>query len=201
MVDNVETLANVPLILLNGPEWYAGLGPEKNGGPKLYCVSGHVKRPGVYEADMNITLRELIEDRAVSGQVMAGNLAAPLLFGDPASAKETLASARAIPDFASSDPQFGKGTRSNVACPAASKVGTVALNTPVLPAGTLTGNVYVGQQLSRDDEECRDARDDCAAGNVADVFLVVREDQDADDRDVGGEGAVDGVLSVCGEAA
>ena len=63
-VNNVETLANVPLILVNGAEWYAGLGPEKNSGPKLYCVSGHVKRPGVYEADMSVTLRELIEDRA-----------------------------------------------------------------------------------------------------------------------------------------
>src|SRR6186713_867162 len=63
-VNNVETLCNVPLVLLNGPEWFAGLGPEKNGGPKLYCVSGHVRRPGVYEASMNITLRELIEAHA-----------------------------------------------------------------------------------------------------------------------------------------
>src|SRR5499426_1208728 len=63
-VNNVETLCNVPLIVSKGPEWYARLGPEKNGGPKLYCVSGHVRRPGVYEASMNITLRELIEDRA-----------------------------------------------------------------------------------------------------------------------------------------
>ena len=60
-VNNVETLANVPLILRNGAEWFAALGPEKNGGPKLYCVSGHVRRPGVYEASMNITLRELID--------------------------------------------------------------------------------------------------------------------------------------------
>ncbi len=63
-VNNVETLCNVPLIVANGPEWYAALGPEKNGGPKLYCVSGHVRRPGVYEASMNVTLRELIEERA-----------------------------------------------------------------------------------------------------------------------------------------
>jgi NADH-quinone oxidoreductase subunit F len=63
-VNNVETLSNVPLIVRIGPEAYAALGPEKNGGPKLYCVSGHVKRPGVYEASMHITLRELIEDRA-----------------------------------------------------------------------------------------------------------------------------------------
>jgi NADH-quinone oxidoreductase subunit F len=59
-VNNVETLCNVPLIVLDGPEWFAGLGPEKNGGPKLYCISGHVKRPGVYEASMHTTLRELI---------------------------------------------------------------------------------------------------------------------------------------------
>jgi NADH-quinone oxidoreductase subunit F len=63
-VNNVETLCNVPVIVANGPEWYAALGPEKNGGPKLYCVSGHVKRPGVYEASMNVTLRELIDGYA-----------------------------------------------------------------------------------------------------------------------------------------
>ena len=63
-VNNVETLCNVPLIVANGPEWYAALGPEKNGGPKLYCVSGHVRRPGVYEASMHVTLRALIEDYA-----------------------------------------------------------------------------------------------------------------------------------------
>ena len=59
-VNNVETLCNVPLIVLNGPEWFAGLGPEKNGGPKLFCISGHVKRPGTYEASMHTTLRDLI---------------------------------------------------------------------------------------------------------------------------------------------
>ncbi len=63
-VNNVETLCNVPLIVLNGPEWFTAIGPEKNGGPKLFCISGHVKRPGVYEAAMDTTLRELIYDRA-----------------------------------------------------------------------------------------------------------------------------------------
>jgi len=63
-VNNVETLANVPLILKNGADWYTALGPDKNGGPKLYCVSGHVRRPGVYEASMNVTLRELIDGHA-----------------------------------------------------------------------------------------------------------------------------------------
>jgi hypothetical protein len=46
--------------------------------------------------------------------------------------------------------QFGKGTRNPIACPAGSKIGTVAIDTPPLPDGTLTGNVYLGQQLSRD---------------------------------------------------
>jgi NADH-quinone oxidoreductase subunit F len=63
-VNNVETLANVPIILMKGAEWYSTLGPEKNGGPKLFCISGHVKRPGVYEAPMTVTLGELINERA-----------------------------------------------------------------------------------------------------------------------------------------
>jgi NADH-quinone oxidoreductase subunit F len=63
-VNNVETLSNVPIILTKGADWFAKLGPEKNGGPKLFCVSGHVKRPGVFEAPMTITLGELINDRA-----------------------------------------------------------------------------------------------------------------------------------------
>ncbi len=64
VVNNVETLCNVPCIILNGAEWYASLGVEKNTGPKLFCLSGHVKCPGVYEATMKTTLRELIYDYA-----------------------------------------------------------------------------------------------------------------------------------------
>src|SRR5512139_1073975 len=63
-VNNVETLCNVPVIMTRGAEWYASLGPEKNGGPKLFCVSGHVKNPGVFEAPMKVTLKELIFDYA-----------------------------------------------------------------------------------------------------------------------------------------
>jgi NADH-quinone oxidoreductase subunit F len=59
-VNNVETLCNVPLIFLKGVDWFTAIGPEKNGGPKLFCVSGHVARPGVYEATMKTTLKELI---------------------------------------------------------------------------------------------------------------------------------------------
>ncbi|MEI6668558.1 MAG: NADH-quinone oxidoreductase subunit NuoF [Acidobacteriota bacterium] len=64
VINNVETLANVPAIITRGPEWFAALGPDKNGGPKLYCISGHVARPGVYEATMRTTVRQLIDDYA-----------------------------------------------------------------------------------------------------------------------------------------
>jgi NADH-quinone oxidoreductase subunit F len=89
LVNNVETLANVPLILLHGAEWYASLGPEKNGGPKLYCVSGHVARPGVYEASMRTTLRELIygcaggvRDGRPLKAVIPGGSSVPMLLPD-----------------------------------------------------------------------------------------------------------------------
>lgn len=59
---------------------------------------------------------------------------------------------------ACSDAQFGKGSRNPVACPAASKVGTVSVATPPLPEGPLTGNVYVGEQKSRDPESGEEFR-------------------------------------------
>ena len=62
-INNVETLACVPFIIDRGAEWFASVGSnEKNSGPKLYCLSGHVKRPGVYEAPMGLPLMELIHD-------------------------------------------------------------------------------------------------------------------------------------------
>ncbi len=64
IINNVETLANVTLIAERGAEWYTGIGRPKNTGPKLYCVSGHVKRPGVYEAPLGTPLMELINERA-----------------------------------------------------------------------------------------------------------------------------------------
>jgi len=71
IVNNVETLACVPFILRNGAERFAGLGTAKQGGTRLFCVSGHVVRPGVYEAPVGVTLRALIEDAC--GGVRAGN--------------------------------------------------------------------------------------------------------------------------------
>jgi len=62
-INNVETLACVPFIIERGAEWFAGIGPNpKNTGPKLYCLSGHVRRPGVFEREMGYSLRRLIEE-------------------------------------------------------------------------------------------------------------------------------------------
>jgi NADH-quinone oxidoreductase subunit F len=71
VINNVETLCNVPHILERGAEWFAGIGTEKSTGTKMYSVSGKVNRPGNYEAPMGTTARELIEDRA--GGVLEGN--------------------------------------------------------------------------------------------------------------------------------
>jgi NADH-quinone oxidoreductase subunit F len=64
IVNNVETLACVPMIINRGASWFAAIGPEKCPGPKLYCVSGHVVRPGVFELPMGTSLRELIYEHA-----------------------------------------------------------------------------------------------------------------------------------------
>jgi NADH-quinone oxidoreductase subunit F len=60
-VNNVETLANVPLILRDGAAAYAAIGTEGSSGPKLFCVSGHVGRPGIYEVPFGTTMRALLE--------------------------------------------------------------------------------------------------------------------------------------------
>jgi NADH-quinone oxidoreductase subunit F len=88
-VNNVETLCNVPIVMTRGAEWFAALGPEKNGGPKLFCVSGHVRRPGVFEAPMKVTLKELIFDYAGGMRdghklkaVIPGGSSVPILMPD-----------------------------------------------------------------------------------------------------------------------
>jgi NADH-quinone oxidoreductase subunit F len=60
-VNNVETLANIPLILRDGSAAYAATGTEGSTGPKLFCLSGHVARPGIYEVPFGTTLRQLLE--------------------------------------------------------------------------------------------------------------------------------------------
>ena len=61
VVNNVETLANLPHIFTRGVDWFKSTGSnEKNTGPKLYCVSGHVNKPAVIERELGIPLMELI---------------------------------------------------------------------------------------------------------------------------------------------
>ncbi len=64
IVNNVETLACVPFILREGAERFADLGTPRQGGSRLFSVCGHVNRPGLYEASVGITLRELLDNHA-----------------------------------------------------------------------------------------------------------------------------------------
>jgi len=70
LINNVETLCNVPHILTKGAEWFAKIGPEKSPGTKVFSVSGKVERPGNYELPMGTPLRTLLEDHA--GGVLGG---------------------------------------------------------------------------------------------------------------------------------
>jgi NADH-quinone oxidoreductase subunit F len=89
VINNVETLANVPHIINHGAEWYASIGIERNTGTRLYAVSGHVNRPGVYEFPMTVTLRELIYEHCggIPGgrklkAVIPGGSSVPILSAD-----------------------------------------------------------------------------------------------------------------------
>jgi NADH-quinone oxidoreductase subunit F len=70
VVNNVETIASVPSIMVNGADWFAGMGTEKSKGFGIFSLSGHVTTPGQYEAPLGITLRELLE---LAGGVRAGH--------------------------------------------------------------------------------------------------------------------------------
>ncbi len=86
VINNVETLFNVPLIITKGAAEYRKLGTEKSPGPKLFCVSGDVNRPGVYELPFGATLGELLE---MSGGVEGGKELQAVLFGGAAGAFAT----------------------------------------------------------------------------------------------------------------
>jgi NADH-quinone oxidoreductase subunit F len=76
VVNNVETICSVPYIVNGGADWFRSMGTEKSPGPKIYSISGHVQRPGQYEAPLGITLRELLE---LAGGMKGG----PLKFWTP----------------------------------------------------------------------------------------------------------------------
>jgi NADH-quinone oxidoreductase subunit F len=61
VVNNVETICNVPFIVNNGVEWFRKFGTEKSPGFKVFAISGHVNRPGIYEAPLGVTMRELLD--------------------------------------------------------------------------------------------------------------------------------------------
>jgi NADH-quinone oxidoreductase subunit F len=87
VINNVETLCNVPLILSMGADEYRKIGTEKSTGTKLFCLSGDVAHPGLYEVPFGITLRHLIEDLA--GGVRNGHSLQAILFGGAAGAFAT----------------------------------------------------------------------------------------------------------------
>ncbi|MBI4254203.1 MAG: NADH-quinone oxidoreductase subunit NuoF [Candidatus Rokubacteria bacterium] len=89
IVNNVETISHVPPIIARGGAWFASLGTKTQGGTRMFSVSGRVTRPGVYEASVAITLRQLIDDLAggVGGNgrlkaVVPGGSSAPILRAD-----------------------------------------------------------------------------------------------------------------------
>lgn len=86
VINNTETLANVPLIIERGAEWFRNIGTEKSPGHKIVCLSGHAKNPGNYEIPFGTTFRELIyeiaggirKDRALKA-ILPSGASAPLL--------------------------------------------------------------------------------------------------------------------------
>jgi NADH-quinone oxidoreductase subunit F len=101
IVNNVETLASVVPILKNGADWFRKMGTEKSPGMKIFCVCGHVERPGNYELPLGLPLKEVIYDLAggIAGgrqlkAVIPGGLSAPVL-----TAQEVLADPPVRMDF------------------------------------------------------------------------------------------------------
>jgi NADH-quinone oxidoreductase subunit F len=89
VINNAETLASVPDIIMRGAEWFANLGTPKNGGTRLFCLGGHLNKPGVYELPMGYNLKKMIYD--VGGgipngrklkAVVPGGSSCPLLTAD-----------------------------------------------------------------------------------------------------------------------
>src|ERR1700730_3529589 len=89
VINNVETLSSIPAILHRGGEWYSRLGSANNGGTRLFCISGHVNRPGIYELPMGFNLKRMIDEVAggIPGgrklkAVIPGGSSCPLLKAD-----------------------------------------------------------------------------------------------------------------------
>jgi NADH-quinone oxidoreductase subunit F len=87
VINNVETFCNIPLIFVGGAAEYRKLGTEKSPGPKLFCVSGQIQRPGLYEVPFGISLRHLLFDLA--GGLKPGRKLQAVLMGGAAGAFAT----------------------------------------------------------------------------------------------------------------
>lgn len=70
VINNCETLATIPPIVAGGAEWYASFGTEKSKGTRMFCLSGHVKKPGIYELPLGIPMRTLIYDEQYGGGIL-----------------------------------------------------------------------------------------------------------------------------------
>lgn len=88
VVNNVETLTNLPPIITRGADWYRSIGTEKSTGPKIFCLSGHIERPGNYELPFGTTFRELIyehgggiKDGKALKAILPAGASAPMLPG------------------------------------------------------------------------------------------------------------------------
>ncbi len=91
VINNCETLSTLPAILRNGADWYAAIGTEKSKGTRVFCLSGHVKKPGNYELPINTSFRTLIYDEQYGGGILGdkklkafvpGGSSAPMMGAD-----------------------------------------------------------------------------------------------------------------------
>ncbi len=81
VINNVETLANIPYIIRRGCQWYASYGTERSRGTKVFALTGKIKNPGLIEVPMGITLREIIED--IGGGIESGKPLKAIQTGGP----------------------------------------------------------------------------------------------------------------------
>jgi NADH-quinone oxidoreductase subunit F len=81
VINNVETLANIPYIMRKGAAWYASFGTEKSKGTKVFALTGKIKNPGLIEVPMGITLREIIEE--IGGGIEGGKALKAVQTGGP----------------------------------------------------------------------------------------------------------------------
>lgn len=72
VVNNTETLANVPAIIVNGADWYREMGTERSPGPKIVCLSGHVNKPGNYEVPLGMSYRDIVYGEQFGGGMLNG---------------------------------------------------------------------------------------------------------------------------------